>query len=196
MAGLVVCVGAQGSCAVVDSVSKISGGIINIRDCGTQGKCYDGGIELFKVSQNAADRQEPSASLGNILAASNFYNPSASSSYAGAPTGVAINYDSDKYGLRSKTSVELGLCTTIPQATCAAEGNYSEDNGYAYWPETLLGAQATGTCKLGWHAVLPLNRYCIPFPQTKTFGFEPLYKIVHEVLINRKEYSNVKCIKD
>ena len=28
--GLSVCVGAQGSCAVVDSVSKISGGIINI----------------------------------------------------------------------------------------------------------------------------------------------------------------------
>ena len=190
--GLSVCIGAQGSCAVVDSVSRISGGIINIRDCGAQGKCYDGGIELCKVSQDAADRQDPSASLGKVLAASNFYDPSSSSSYAGAPTGVAINYDSDKYGLRSKTSVELGLCTIVPQATCAAEGNYSEENGYAYWPETPLGAQATGTCPSGWHANLPLKRYCIPFPQTKTFGFEPLYKIIHEVFSDRKEYSDPK----
>ncbi|MDP4832983.1 MAG: hypothetical protein NWR41_04705 [Rickettsiaceae bacterium] len=192
----------QGVCPVADSLSKISGGTINIRDCGAQGKCYDGGVELCKVSQDVADRHIPSVSYGNKLPASQFYDPTASSSYAGAPSGVAINYDADNYGLRSKTSVELGLCAAIPQGTCAAEGNYSQENGYAYWPETELGKEATGTCRSGWHAVRPLKRYCIPIVSKDnpyalpTFGFEPLYRVVHGVFSDDIEYTDIKCIKD
>lgn len=194
--GLSLCVGAQNSCAVIDSLSKISGGIINIRDCGTQGKCYDGGAELCEISYDPTDRQDPSAFYGDTLSASKYYDPSAASSYSGAPGGVSINYDTDKYGLRSKTSVELGLCTSIPQAMCTEETNYSEDNGYAYWPETPLGKQATGTCKSGWHAVQPLKRYCIPFPSTKSFGFEPLYRVEEGLFGEKNVYTDVKCEED
>ena len=120
--GLSLCTASQViSCNVVDSMTKIAGGTINIRDCGNYTKCYDGNVELCKLSTDPADRREPSASLGNVLPDSQYYNPSASSHHTGSSPGVAINYDADQYGLRSKTAVEMGLCTTIPQATCPAQ---------------------------------------------------------------------------
>jgi hypothetical protein len=88
--------------------------------------------------------------------------------------------------------MELGLCVTIPQGTCSEENDYSESNGYAYWPETPVGKQAIGTCQVGWHALRPLKRYCVPFSATKTFGFEPLDRVVDGV----KKYTEIKCVKD
>lgn len=135
--------------------------------------------------------------MGNVLSDSQYYNPSASSHHTGSPPGVAINYDADQYGLRSKTAVEMGLCTTIPQATCAEQNDYSEDNGYARWPSVALGEISRGTCRPGWHAVRPLKRHCIPFPDTKTFGFEPLYRVKYGVFgIVYNEYTDVKCKED
>ncbi len=196
--GLSLCtVGQAASCPVIDSMTKTAGGTVNIRDCGSYTKCYDGNVELCKLSSDPADRHIPSASLGNVLSDSQYYNPSASSHHTGSPPGVAINYDADQYGLRSKTAVEMGLCTTIPQATCAEQNDYSEDNGYARWPSVALGEISRGTCRPGWHAVRPLKRHCIPFPDTKTFGFEPLYRVKYGVFgIVYNEYTDVKCVED
>tara|TARA_B110000503_G_scaffold29935_1_gene48353 strand:+ start:17 stop:1534 length:1518 start_codon:yes stop_codon:yes gene_type:complete len=190
--GLKMCVGVQNNCPITDSISKKSDGQINIRDCGVQGKCYDGGVELCKISENAKDRINPSAFYGKKLEPGRFYDPSANSSNDDLPKGVKIKYNLDTQGLRNKTSVELGLCVTIPQGTCSEENDYSESNGYAYWPETPVGKQAIGTCKVGWHALQPLKRYCVPFSATKTFGFEPLDRVVDGV----KKYTEIKCIKD
>ncbi len=179
--GLKLCTSEQESCNIIDSISKIDGsGDINIRACPGQVKCYESDVELCKISNDPSDRYEPSASLGNILSEDQYYDPSSSSSYSASPGGLAANYDADQYGLRNKTSVELGLCTTIPQPTCQAQANYSIENGYAYWPETQVGEQATGSCMPGWIPTHPLKRYCIPFPQTQTFDFEPIYRIKND----------------
>ena len=188
--GLKMCVGVQNNCPITDSISKRSDGQINIRDCGVQGKCYDGGVELCKISENAKDRIDPSASYEEKLEPGQFYDPSANSSNKDAPKGVKIQYNQDTQGLRNKTPVELGLCVTIPQGTCSEENDYSESNGYAYWPETPVGKQAIGTCQVGWHALQPLKRYCVPFSATETFGFEPLDRE------STKKYTDIKCVKD
>lgn len=94
-------------------------------------------------------------------------------------------YDADTQGLRNKTPVEMGLCVNTPALpTCAAIAPATSDSGYAIWPETTAGQQATGQCPPGYtqNPGTPLTRYCI-LDQTQltntgatsiTADFEPL----------------------
>ena len=194
---LSVCASDVSSCTIIDSLSKINGGNINILNCGELGICYDNaGVELCKISQVPEDRIYPDASLGDTLAQDKYYDPS-STSPDNYPTGnYSINYDTNEFGMRSKTSIELGLCTTIPLGFCAKQTNYLEDDGYAFWPKTTVGEVATGSCRSGWKvkdSSAPLRRRCIPDSETQTFKFEPLYRIDQN---NNKTYTDVKCIEE
>ncbi len=193
--GLSLCSSLQTtSCPSVDSIPKIGGGTVAIRLCPDSKKCYDGTIELCKLSNSLSDRVNPSAALGIELADNQYYDSSASSGYPGSPGGFAVNYDTDLHGLRDKTAVEMSLCAYIPQGTCSEQTDYSQDNGYAYWPSVMSGKTSNGTCRAGWSPVSPLVRKCIPFPDSKSFGLEPVYKIVRNVFgVPNKEYGNIKC---
>jgi hypothetical protein len=182
-----VCPSDISSCTAVDSLTKLDGGSIDIYDCGTSGTCYDNsGVELCKISYSPDDREDPSPSLGNTLADDEYYNPGGT-----VPGNYTVSYDTDKYAIRSKTAIERGLCIAIPLGTCAEQNDYSEENGYAYWPETNIGEIATGTCKSGLQASADLKRYCIPDSETQTFKFEPLYRTDSK---GNKTYTDIKCI--
>ncbi len=176
--------------ASADSLPTKAGGSLAIRSCPNSIQCYDGGVELCKVSIEPKDRKEPIYAGVNDISSSDYYDTSASSGYAGAPKGVSINYDQDLYALRDKTSVEMGLCYPIPRGVCAEEDNYSEENGFAYWPETIVGEVAIGKCLAGKSSDAPLERYCIPKSETKTFAFEDLYR---EDGDGNKIYTNIRC---
>ncbi|MEA0970416.1 hypothetical protein Megvenef_00378 [Candidatus Megaera venefica] len=185
------------TCPSIDSIARIGGGTVTIRKCTDNKKCYDGTVELCKVSNLVSDRINPAPNSEPYLADSQYYDTSASSGYAGSPGGFAVNYDTDLYGLRDKTAVELGLCIGVPQGTCSEQTNYSEDNGYAYWPSVNSGLTSNGTCRAGWSPVSPLVRRCIPFSDSKTFGLEPLYKIVRNIFGTPSNvYGNIKCKED
>ena len=185
------------TCPSIDSIARIGGGSVAIRKCTDNKKCYDGTVELCKVSNLVSDRINPAPNSEPYLADSQYYDTSASSGYAGSPGGFAVNYDTDLYGLRDKTAVELGLCIGVPQGVCSEQTNYSEDNGYAYWPSVNSGLTSNGTCRAGWSPVNPLVRRCIPFSDSKTFGLEPLYKIVRNIFGTPSNvYGNIKCKAD
>jgi len=104
-------------------------------------------------------------------------------------------YNRDKYGLRDKTPIELGLCIEIPQGTCKAEEGYSKETGFASWPSVELGEDSIGTCQQGKEPKDPkteLKRRCVADPDKQSFRLEPLY---------RKERNkpttyptNIKCV--
>lgn len=194
---LSVCESDISSCTVIDSISKITGGNINILNCGDLGICYDNaGVELCKISQAPGDRIYPEASLGDTLAQDKYYDPSSASPGTDTTGGYAVNYNTDEFGIRSKTSIELGLCTTIPPGICAKQANYLEDDGYAFWPQATVGEIANGSCRSGWKvkdSSAPLRRRCIPDSETQTFKFEPLYRIDPD---GKKVYTNVQCIEE
>jgi len=59
------------------------------------------------------------------------------------------------------------------------------------------GLTSNGTCRAGWSPVSPLVRRCIPFSDSKTFGLEPLYKIVRNIFGTPSNvYGNIKCKAD
>lgn len=187
-----VCPSDTSSCSVIDSLTKLDGGSIDIYDCGTNGTCYDnGGVELCKISYAPEDRQDPAydpnAAPGTPLADNQYYNPGGTT-----PGNYSISYDTNLFAIRSKTAIERGLCIAIPSGTCAEQNDYSEDNGYAYWPETAVGEIATGTCQSGWQVSDSLERYCIPDSETKTFKFEPLYRTDSN---GNRTYTEIKCIE-
>lgn len=186
--GLGLCNSTQaGTCTtIVDSLPGSSGGI-SIRSCGNSVYCYtdQANVEVCKISNLASDRYLPSASLGSVLSDSQYYDIN--------NTSPGYNYDKSLYALRDKTSYEMNLCTTIPQPKCAATNTYSQDDGYAAWPETTVGDIATGTCNSGGVALAPLQRRCIPNPDTQTFEFEPLYTWDLSGSTPVKVYGNVQC---
>lgn len=187
-----VCTPAQtANCsAIVDSLPIKTGGSLAVRSCPNNIKCYDGGVELCKVSMDPKDRVYPTYGGVDGISDSDYYNTSASSGHAGAPTGVSINYDQKLHAVRDKTPVEMGLCYPIPRGSCAEEDDYSKRNGFAYWPETIVGEVAIGTCPVGRVPEAPLERYCIPKAETQTFAFEDLY---HTDGDGNKIYTNVRC---
>lgn len=196
--GLRLCSSTQmATCPSIDSMPKIGGGTVAIRKCADNQKCYDGTVELCKPSNDLSDRVDPAPDLGPDLDDSKYYDASATSNYPKSPVGFAAKYEADIEGLRDKTAVELGLCISIPQGTCSEQTDYSEDNGYAYWPSVNSGSTSYGTCKAGWSPVSPLVRRCIPFSATQTFGFEPLYKVVRNIFGTPSNvYGDIKCKKD
>jgi len=183
-------------CASEDSIDKIHGkDRINIKKCDKAIRCYESNVELCKISTHVNDRVNPKPDLGKFLSDSQYYKVSAKSEYKKAPTGVAQNYDADEYALRNKTPVERGLCYNIPQPSCAEQNDYSEDNGFAYWPSVIVGKISEGRCKEGWEPVAPLKRYCVPNSKDKSFSFERLYEIDEGIVSDSRVYSNVKCKK-
>ena len=113
------------------------------------------------------------------------------STCASNSTASGYNFDQSQYALRDKTSYEMNLCATIPQPTCTAITNYtSQDDGYAIWPATQVGQLAIGSCQNGYIPMAPLQRWCVPNPDTQTFGFSRLYTTDGS---GNKIYSNVRC---
>ena len=157
-----------------DSLPKISGGSLAIRQCADDSKCYDGGVELCKISTDPQDRHKPAANLGDQIPDESY----------------SINDDLDLYALRDKTFVEMGMCIPIPTGYCAEQNDPSQDNGFAYWPETEVGKIATGVCMVGKTEEQPLKRYCTPDPENTNFKFEPLYRIGND---GSKTYTTVRC---
>lgn len=190
--GLSLCTPEQTStCSLIDSMSKIGGGTVAIRSCANNRKCYEGTEELCTLSYALSDRIDPAPDQGLELSDSKYHDTSASSGTSG---GSAVNYDIEVQGLRDKTAVERGLCATIPQGTCAEKTDYSQDNGYAYWPSAASGETSNGTCKPGWSPVNPLVRKCVPSSGTMSFDLEPLYKIITDTLgATSKQYNDIKC---
>ncbi len=196
--GLSTCTPSQiTSCSVTDSMSKIGGGSISIRSCSDGKKCYEWSVDLCKPSTLLADRVDPAASIGLALRDDQYRDTSASTS-SGNPSATQVNYDPNNEALRDKTSAEMGLCVNVPQGSCGAQNNYSsQDNGYASWPGVDLGADSLGTCQPGWSPASTLTRKCIPYPDTQTFGLEPVYMYNAGPLnIPVKTYNDVKCIQN
>lgn len=201
-------------CSVVDSLAAQSGNPIDIKlcritkksdlcqdrpsaDCKTQTQeyCYEYATELCKVSSDDSDRIEPSASFGVELANNQYYNTTVSSQYSNAPSAPGVNYDMEKASIRNKTAFERSLCIALPQDSCAEQNDYSEENGFAYWPSASVGEEAHGTCKEGWEPVKPLIRVCIPSFKNKSFIFEPLYRVKDNDGQQKRIYTDIKCKK-
>lgn len=196
--GLVLCTADQtANCGKIDSLTATDGSSIAIRSCPPADgggsnkpnlKCYDGTEALCVTSYTLADRVDPSADLGLVLSDSQYYT-NIMSSAAGGMSGVTRMYNADLYNLRDKTPVELNFCIEIPLGTCEAQTDFSEDNGFASWPEVKSGETSYGTCKTGLTPKAPLERKCVP-SESKTFNFEPLYTIDEN---GTKTYTDVKC---
>lgn len=193
--GLSLCKPEQLSCTSVDSIDKIGGaGIIEIKHCSDGSKCYNSEVELCIASTLPEDRFIPSADLGNILSDSQYFDTVGESPYPGVPIPTVGVYDKDLYGIRDKTAVERGYCVEIPPGTCAAENNYSQDNGYAAWSEANSGEDSLGTCQEGWQPVGTLVRKCLPNAENQTFELEPLYFLEDDGSGNiQKIYTDVRC---
>ena len=192
--GMILCTVDQTSaCVQTDSMKKIGGGEVPIRTCDgtTEGetfKCYDGIADLCTISQAPEDRVNPSPDLGTNLSDSQYFSTS-SSILSGGVSGL---YDSDIQGLRDKTTVERGYCARVTPGICQEQTDYSEDNGFAYWPSAEVGDTSIGVCNAGFIPSEPLKRKCIPDPQSKTFYLEPLYRMNNGV----KTYTNMRCVVD
>ncbi|MDG1437281.1 MAG: hypothetical protein P8P83_05850 [Rickettsiaceae bacterium] len=163
--GINQCTGSETGCTYSDSISKIGSGTIDIKACDDSVKCYDWDVELCATSYDAANRVDPIPDFGSVLPQSKYYDT------------TAQNYDTDLHIVRNKTSVEQGLCVTITRPTCSSENDYSQENGYASWPETTVEEIATGSCRPGYSSLEPLTRYCIPLDETQSVAFEPLYRV-------------------
>ncbi len=198
--GLSLCAPAQSGCPVVDTMPRISGGVVNIKSCPGGDKCYENSVELCQISLAPNDRVSPSSSLGLTLGDDQYYNTATVSSNENAPPSNSANYNDDLYGVRDKTPVELGLCVAIPQGSCPAETGANEDTAFATWPSVNLGEVSYGTCHTGRTPNAPLSsfaRRCIANPDTQSFNLEPLYKIERAPPFNLpdKTYppSSIKC---
>ena len=208
-------------CNPYDKIPKINGGFIEIRDCGKAGKCYASSKELCQVSYALEDRVDPAIEKNELKdeeyfdveakkndGAQNSADPETKKSEGTQKHAIskkdyfntkypdgAETYNRDKYGLRDKTPIELGLCIEIPQGTCVAEDGYSEDTGFASWSSVKLGEDSIGTCQQGKEPKDPkteLKRRCVADPDKQSFRLEPLY---------RKERNkpttyptNIKCV--
>jgi hypothetical protein len=198
--GLSLCsVNQTATCSVVDSLPAIAGGNIPIRSCAGGIKCYDGTKELCQTSYDPVDRVDPLASLGNILADDQYYDTEVPGAYPSSPSSSAVSYDRNLYGVRDKTSVELGLCVAVPQGTCPAETASNEDTGFANWTAADLGEFSSGTCQVDKIPVGPIStfvRQCVANPDTKSFNLEPIYRIVRDGAgTPSKTYpTNIKCV--
>ncbi|MCP5369418.1 MAG: hypothetical protein H6909_01855 [Rickettsiaceae bacterium] len=191
--GLSVCSIEQNSCPVIDSLNKKSGdGIIEIRQCNNNVKCYDYPEALCVVSHKLEDRINPSANLGITLSDSQYFNTVGAPLYPGFPSAIITNYDKETEGLRDKTAVERGYCVEISSGVCEAQTDIIQDNGYASWPETPYGEVSIGVCPSGTTAVGRLERRCIADPKTKEFILEPLYYYEDQ----EKKYMEVYCRPD
>lgn len=189
LGGLSVCTVEQTACPVVDSLDKKAGGLIDIKKCDNNVKCYDYPEALCVVSHKLEDRINPDASLGVTLSDSQYFNTVGAPLYPGFPSSIINNYDKDTEGLRDKTAIEKGYCVEIPAGVCTAQTDITQDNGYATWPETPYGETAQGVCPDGSTAVGTLKRRCIADPISKTFIFEPLYYYEG----TDKKYIDVYC---
>jgi hypothetical protein len=198
--GLSLCSATQTvDCNVLDSMPAISGGSIAIRSCAGGIKCYDGTEELCQTSYAPSDRVDPLASLGNVLEDDQYYDTEVPGAYPSSPSSSAVNYDRNLYGVRDKTSIELGLCVAVPQGVCPAETESNEDTGFANWPAVNLGEISTGTCQADKIPVGPSGvfvRQCVANPDTKSFNLEPIYRIQRDAsgAPNKIYPTNIKCV--
>lgn len=155
-------------CNIVKTVNgSTAGKFVRVYSCpATLSHCYTisgtSATDICKVSRMVADRVDPAASFGEYLSNDQYYNVQSSS------------FNRSVNGLRDKTANEQSLCVEVPQGRCRVINNPSESTGYALWPETNVGQQATGTCAIGKVPLRPLVRYCVPNPETQSFEFEPL----------------------
>lgn len=183
--GIKLCNAAQTtSCTVIDSLPRISGGNIPIRSCAENIKCYDGSVELCQISNDPADRINPSPSLGSTLGDDQYYNTVVDGPYPTSPSSSAARYDDNNEGVRDKTPVELGLCVAIPQGSCPAENSPNIDTGFATWPAAALNQKVSGTCmsnRIPKRNQSDLVRQCVANPDTKTFNLEPVYRIERNI---------------
>jgi len=176
------------NCNYVDSIDKIGGGTIEIKQCTNGSKCYNSDVELCKVTTDLANRFDPSPDLGETLSDSEYFDTAGTSS-SGHAVSILNEYDDNLYGLRTKTAIERGYCVEIPLGVCSAQSEPNEDNGYASWPEALSGEDSLGTCANGLNPLSELKRKCVPDPINKTFNLEPLFFIED----GNKIYTDVKC---
>lgn len=195
--GLDICTVDQAStCSPIDSIETLSGdGVVEIKQCSDGIKCYDHPEILCGISTNPDDREEPSASLGNTLSDSQYYNTMGTPLAPGMPPPVIASYDKDLFAMRDKTAIELGYCVAIQGGTCPEQTDYSEDNGFAYWPEAEYGQESLGTCPEGFEPEGELSRTCIADPISKQFILEPLYYWEDDGSGNQqKRYINMRCV--
>lgn len=150
-AGLRVCKSSDKLCTITDNIPLKAGGIMPIYRCSQGQYCYNSSNneELCQVSYEVNKRHDPSASFGEILPDSKYYNLDGSPGY---------NYDKDKYILRDKTAYEMNLCSSIPQPICDAKSE-----GNAYWSQANVGEKSIGTCLEGYvpDNVFEMTRYCL-----------------------------------
>ncbi len=160
--GMKVCASSYTNCNPVDNMPRKSGsGTVTIYSCDNQQFCYDYGSskKLCQVSYLATDRHIPSASFGDILPTSAYYDVETS----------GTNFNKNLYALRDKTAVEDNLCLDVPTPKCAAKSE-----GGINWPETNAGEQAIPTCGPGQIFNGGAGRYCLVDSHTKSVAFEPL----------------------
>ncbi|MFK7974145.1 MAG: hypothetical protein AB8B66_04725 [Rickettsiaceae bacterium] len=186
-------------CTAKDSMHMMyNKGNILIRTCADSTACYEWSEELCKISMIPSDRKEPSASLGEHLQRNQYYDP-----FEVDPKNHQNKkfkpYDQDLYGIRNKTALELGQCVAVPQGRCKEQNDYSEENGYAYWPAVQVEKYSHGICKKGWEP-LPgqtLIRQCIASSETKDFSLMPLYDMAKDPMTGGmvRKYNNIRCQK-
>lgn len=173
--GLRLCTASEVACVAKDSIAGKNGGAgIIIYQCGgpTGNYCYNNvsNLEVCKISMKPIDRYNPAPDLDP-----NIITPLPNTAYY--PSGLSQDYDSNLYALRDKNSVELGLCTSIPQPVCSAVNVPASSDHNASWTEATIGEQSTGTCVNGAtqiNSAKPLKRYCISNAENRTIRFEEL----------------------
>lgn len=169
---LVQCTGNETGCSVSSiSIPKIGGGSITINSCTSDTTddtsddvlCYDSTVELCTTSYDTANRVDPSSDKGDILSSSQYYDKE----------NYRTDNDMDNQIMRSKTSLERGLCLSILQPDCSELNVDSADNGHASWPKTPVGEVATGTCYSGYQSRpgRPATRNCIAYPGDQSIEF-------------------------
>ena len=149
-----------------------SAGAITIMQC-TDSNCYippeSMPLEVCQIDNSPAARVIPSYTSPNIsIGASQYYDytavetgpcqqPSTSSappaSSGTLPEPNSSPYDVSKCGMRDKTIIEKGVSATIPEhPKCQAVTSATQSSGYATWPQTSVGASATGSCEANYQA--------------------------------------------
>jgi hypothetical protein len=188
-AGFIQCPDDISDCNLVDNLSHLSGGgKVDIYTCSKRGySCYVSPDILCSLTYDAAGRIDPSPSYGVVIPASQYYalgysfdqpgsagdafEKDASGDFVVKSKGSSGYYfDKKVSALRNKTSIEMNLCTPIPQPTCKPAA--SSGGNSASWSEASIGEYSTGSCSSG--VLLKPKRYCLIDSDNKTLKLEDL----------------------